>query len=178
MQEANIGTATKFGELEAVRGEKEMARENIKNEMDNLMGDIASPPQLKLFDRILNVFKVAEDVINNDFISKKDLDEKDIEAIKREYNFEDIKNTLDEGNIPEILESFYGGDDNKKFHINCEILVIDGDTADFIDFLCSPKGEEMIHENSLSIQLETGNIFYDNFNTHESFYDFFAEPTR
>ena len=52
------------------------------------------------------------------------------------------------------------------------MLGIDGDKSEFIDFLCSPKGEEIMQENSLSIHLKTGNIFYDNFNTQESFYDF------
>ena len=45
---------------------------------------------------------------------------------------------------------------------------IDGDESEFFDFLCSPKGEEIMQENSLSIHLKTGNI-YDNFNTQESF---------
>ena len=31
---------------------------------------------------------------------------KEIEDIKEEYNFEDIKNTLDEGNISQQLEFF------------------------------------------------------------------------
>ena len=47
-----------------------------------------------------------------------------------------------------------------------------GNGSEFIDFLCSPKGEEIMQENSISIHLETGNVFYDNFNTQESFYDF------
>ena len=172
LQEPKIGAATKFGELEAVRGEQEIDQENIKNETDDLMEGIPSPPQLELSDGIVNVLKDAEDIINNDFISEKDLDEKDIEDIKREYNSEDIKNTLDEKNILEFLEFFYGRDTNQKCCINCEMLSIDGDMTDFINILCSPKGEELLHENSISIHLETGNIFYDNFNTQESFYDF------
>ena len=123
------------------------------------MRDIPSPPRLELSNGISNVLEDAEDIINNNFIREKDLDEKEIEDIKREYNFEDMKNTLDEGNIAEILEFFDDRDDNEKFHINCEMLGIDGDTADFIDFLCSPKGEKMMHENSLSIHMETGSIF-------------------
>ena len=49
------------------------------------------------------------------------------------------------------------------------MLGIDADGRQFIDFLCSPKGEEMMQDNSLPIHLEMRNIFYDNFNTQESF---------
>ena len=52
------------------------------------------------------------------------------------------------------------------------MLGIDGDTSDFIDFLCSPKGEDMMYENNLSIHQEMRNIFCNNFNTQESFSDF------
>ena len=52
------------------------------------------------------------------------------------------------------------------------MLGIDDDGTQFIDFLCSPKGEEIMQENSLSIHLEMGNIFYDKFNIQEKFYDF------
>ena len=39
------------------------------------------------------------------------------------------------------------------------MLGIDGGKSKIIDFLCSPKGEEIMQEISLSIHLETGNIF-------------------
>ena len=46
------------------------------------------------------------------FVKTEDLDEKDIEDIKNKHNLDDIKNTLDQGEIPETLEFFYGGDRN------------------------------------------------------------------
>ena len=105
-QQPNIGAATKFGELEAVKGEQGIARENIKNEIDDLMREIPSSTRLELSDGILNFLNDAEDIINKDLIREKDLEEKVIEDIKREHNFEDIKNTLDEGYVHEILEFF------------------------------------------------------------------------
>ena len=136
------------------------------------MTDIPPPPRLELSDGLLNVLNDGENIINNDFIKTEDLDEKDIEDIKNEY-FEGIKNTLDEGHIPEILEFFSGGDGNENFCINCEMLGIDSDESEFIDFFCSPKGEEIMQENSLSIHLERGNIFYNNFNTKRVFMIFY-----
>ena len=70
------------------------------------MRDIPSPPRLEICDGLLNVLSNAEKIINNDFIKTEDLDEKDIEDIKNEYDFENIKDTLDEGEIPEVLEFF------------------------------------------------------------------------
>ena len=52
------------------------------------------------------------------------------------------------------------------------MLGLTGDSSDFIYYLCSTQGEQMLQENIISIHLDTGNIFYDNFNTQERFYDF------
>ena len=52
------------------------------------------------------------------------------------------------------------------------MLGLTGDNSDFIDYLYSMQGEQMLQENSMSIYLDTRNLFYDNFNTQESFYDF------
>ena len=52
------------------------------------------------------------------------------------------------------------------------MLGLTGDNSDFIDYLCSTQGEQMLQENSISIHLDTGNLFHDNFNTQESLYDF------
>ena len=58
------------------------------------MRDIPSPPRFELSDRLLNVLNNAENIINNNFVKTEDLDEKDIEDIKNEYDFEGIKTLL------------------------------------------------------------------------------------
>ena len=65
---------------------------------------VSSPLSLKLSDEILNVLNDAENVLKTDYISEKALNEKDIEEIKKEYNSDDIKNELDDGNVPSVLE--------------------------------------------------------------------------
>ena len=52
------------------------------------------------------------------------------------------------------------------------MLGLTGDSSEFIDFLFSSAGEQIMQENSMSIHLESGNLFYDNFNTQENLYDF------
>ena len=172
-QSPTIENVTKFGEIEAVKGEQELPK--VKNEIDELMKSIPSPPRLELTDGILNVLKDVENVINNDFVRVGENDDKDIQKIKDEYNFDDIKNEFDDGKVLEILDIFCGGDNNKKFRINCEMLGLMGGNSRFIDFLCSSVGEQIMQANSISIHLESGNLFYDNFNTNNfntNFYDF------
>ena len=132
------------------------------------MRDILSLLGLELPDETLNLLSDAEGILETDFVNGKTLNEKDLNEIKNEYDFDDIKSDLDEGNIPPVLY----GSDNENFRINCEMLRLNGDNSELIAFICSEKGEETMQDNSLSIHVETGNVFYDNFNTNESFNDF------
>ena len=50
----------------------------------------------------------AEDLFQADNITKKEEDVV-LEQIKNEYGFEDIKETIDEGNVPENIYFFFGG---------------------------------------------------------------------
>ena len=53
------------------------------------------------------------------------------------------------------------------------MLGLNKGNAEIVDFICSQQGEELFQDNSLSIHLQSENIFYDNFNTNKSFYDFY-----
>ena len=53
----------------------------------------------------------------------------------------------------------------------CNFLSLNEDNNEFIYFLCSDNGQNMTNK-SLSIHIEFGNIFYQNFNTNENFYSF------
>ena len=59
INEPAIGRATKFGEIEAVKSEQELTRElpknDIKHEIDELIRNIASSSLFELSDEILNV---------------------------------------------------------------------------------------------------------------------------
>ena len=129
------------------------------------MKSVPSPPRLELSDKILKVLRDGEDIINDEFVKVEVLDDKEMQEIKDEYNFDNVKNEFDEGKVPEILEFFYGGEDNGKFRINSEMLGSPHNNSDFIKFLCSSEGEQIMQENSMLIHLESRNLFYDNFNT-------------
>ena len=50
----------------------------------------------------------------------------------------------------------------------CSQLGLNKGNKNFIDFLSSDLGLQIFRENLLSIHIEIGNIFYDNYNTNES----------
>ena len=45
----------------------------------------------------------------------------------------------------------------------------------FLDSLSSNYGKELLHKNKLKIHLESGEIFHDNVNTGENFYNIFSD---
>ena len=51
-------------------------------------------------------------------------------------------------------------------------MSLSNDNREFIAFLISDAGQNIMTNNSLSIHIESGNIFYQNFNTNENFYNF------
>ena len=54
----------------------------------------------------------------------------------------------------------------------CSQLGLNKDNENFIDFLPTEIGSQIFRENMLLIYIETGNTFYDNYNTNESIYSF------
>ena len=51
-------------------------------------------------------------------------------------------------------------------------LNLSKENENFIGFLSSNVGSQIRRENMPSINIETGNIFYENYSTNESIYDF------
>ena len=51
-------------------------------------------------------------------------------------------------------------------------LGLSDDNCNFIDFLVPDFGSQILKEYMLSSNIETGNIFFNNYNTNESVYEF------
>ena len=79
--------------------------------------------------------------------------------------------TLRREKYPPQVEFFFGGDNDNFVHA-CNFLSLDEDNNELISFLCSDTGQNIIANNSLSIHIESGDIFYNDFNTKENFYNF------
>ena len=84
------------------------------------------------------------------------------------------KDEIDAGKIPKEIEFYFGGK-KYNFFLMCSWLGVNKDNENnenFIDFLSSDIGLQLFRENMLSIHIDTGNIFNDNYNTYESIYSF------
>ena len=69
------------------------------------------------------------------------------------------------------LKFFFGFENNNFVHA-CKFLLLNEDSNEFISFLCSDMGQNIMTNNRLSIHVESGDIFYNDFNTQKKFYNF------
>ena len=104
----------------------------------------------------------VEKNLTDDYVNDRKLHDKTLEQIKEEYNFDEVKDAFDEGKKTP-------GGDNDNFVQVCNFLSLNGDNNKFASFICSDIGQNIMTNNSLSIHLETGDIFYNNFKTKENF---------
>ena len=66
---------------------------------------------------------------------------------------------------------FYGGD-SQQFIDALEFIGLSPINREFAAILLSDLGRQTMTQNKLSIHVESGDIFYDNRNTEENFYNF------
>ena len=79
-------------------------KEKIIDKIETAIYKIPDPPKLELGDSLLNALGIeAVEILKDDFVSDKSLEEKKIEQIKEEYNFDEIKDAFDNGAVPEQL---------------------------------------------------------------------------
>ena len=93
------------------------------------------------------------------------------EQIKPEIGLQKLKDELDAGEVPKELEFYFGGL-NKNFFCACQNVGLNEKNKFFINFLSSKIGSQIFRENSMSIHIETGNVYFDGYNTNESIYEF------
>ena len=78
---------------------------------------------------------------------------------------------MDEGILPDNIYFFYGGESD-NFYCSLEFTGLSPVNREFGAFLMSDLGRQFMTENKLSIHVESGDIFYENHNTGENFYNF------
>ena len=111
------------------------------------------------------------DVLDKDFITKQEETDAALQQIKQEYNFDDIRETFDEGIVHPKVDFFHGGDNDNFVHA-IKFLSPSSDNREFIAFLLLDLGQKVMNSNSLSIHIESGDTFYQNFYTGGNFYNF------
>ena len=84
---------------------------------------------------------------------------------------------LDRGKLPNQLK-FFEGDIAKKIQYckRCEKNIgnLSKASLEFLEYLSSEYGKELLLKNKLQIHVESGEIFHGNVNTGENYYNFFS----
>ena len=158
---------THFGEMAMPKTKPE--KEQILEDIDTAIYELPEPPKIEIGNPLLNFLsRDAEGILADDYVNPEELQDRTIEQIKEEYKFDEIKDAFDEGKVPPQLGFCFGGD-NDNFLLTCKFLSLSEDNNEFVSFLCLDMGQNIMTNNSLSIHIETGNIFYNDFNTKENF---------
>lgn len=156
----------------------ELTREKVKDgdfvteTKNDTIYNLPESTEIELGDgSIENLGAGSIDLLDVDNITKQEQEDVVLEKIKEQYGFEDIKDSFNEGYIPDSVYFFYGGD-SENFARAVELLGSDADNREFAAFLLSDLGRQVMTSNRLSIHVETGDIFYENHNTGENFFNF------
>ena len=82
--------------------------EQLLKNNDTEIYEIPEPPELEIDDPLLDFLSTdAEKILNNDCVNDKNLQDKKLEQIKEEYNFDEIKDAFDKVKILPQLDFFF-----------------------------------------------------------------------
>ena len=85
---------------------------------------------------------------------------------------------LNRGKLPDQLK-FFEGDGREENLLLQKMRKNIGNLSkanlEFLEYLSSDYGKELLQKNKLKIHVENGEIFHDNVNTDENFYNFFSD---
>ena len=71
------------------RKKEKIVQDSAQKELDNTIYELPDPPTLELGDRLLDVLEVqANDVLEKQFVNKKEEEDALLEQIKEDYNFD------------------------------------------------------------------------------------------
>ena len=121
-----------FGSHVMTKEKKEDEKEKVLDEIDDKIYELPDLPKLELWDQLLNILDAeVEAILEGSFVTSKELEEKTLENIKEEYNFDEIKDAFDDAVVPHQLEFFYDRD-NDNFIRACNFLSINEDNNEFV----------------------------------------------
>ena len=126
----------------AVRSEKVKQKKDTQVAIDDALYEMSDNPDLELGNGLLETLGTdAEDLFQANNLTKKEEDVV-LEKIKEEYEFEDIKDAVDEGNVADNIFFFYGGD-SESFYRQLEFLGLSSINREFGAFLMSDLGRQV-----------------------------------
>ena len=146
---------------------------------DCLIGDLKrviekKKPKKNLVTEEVIIFhlpKIPTILNNKDFEKKQEIKKQENDKIKKEIDLTRLKGELHAGQVPKKVELYFGGKNYSVFLMSSN-LNLNKSNKNFVDFLSSDIGCQILRENIRFIHIETGNILYENYNTNQSIYDF------
>ena len=103
---------------EAATLTRERVKERIDTQVaiDDTLYELPDNSELQLGDALIeNVGTTVEDLFQVDNITKQEEGDVILEKIKEEHGLEDIKESMDEGKVPESICFFYDGESDNFF---------------------------------------------------------------
>ena len=125
---------------------------------------VASDAVRKLFP---DSKKILQDISEEPTI----IDDDDVDDVNDNATLQ----SLSKGELPKELKFFSGGKaeiDTLRANVINNVGVLNNSNAEFLDFLSSDIGRNLMITNKLKIHIETGQIFHDNQITGESIFNF------
>ena len=116
-------------------------KEDILKQINNILGEkemTIKPPKIEMDDNIVSILTKALEISGNYLFRDKKLEEKSLEQIKSDFDFDKIIDSFDQGKVPESLELFYGGE-NENFCLKCRLLDLNEENKRFADFVNSEE---------------------------------------
>ena len=124
-------------------------------------------------DPLLEYFQNVDEILNDNFILEKEKDEAELENFKKQYEIDTLTDQIDQGDVPEIFNFYFGGPDDSFFGKILDLNPVE-DTMLFIQFIATDYGSQIMKQNRLSVHTSTGDLYYEGVNTNKSLYDFIA----
>ena len=109
-------------------------------------------------ESVVDFIEKAAEIIDYEYLLDQEKKEQELAEIKEEYNFDNIFDKINEDEVPEQLEFYFGGD-NQSFFENCQELDLSAENANFINFLLSNLYSVTLGESNLSIYNQTNSIY-------------------
>ena len=175
LNKPNVGneTALVLKQLPWQNKKKIYPTDDVRLQIDDTIYELTEQSDLEIGNGLIDTLGVeANDLLDSDFVTAQEDIDAVWEQIKEDYNFDETKETFDQGD--ESVEFFYGGDNDNIFQ-NGEFLNPNSDNGKFVPFLLSDLGRNVMTSNRLSIHNVNGDIFYENHNTGNSFYIFLMD---
>lgn len=144
-----------------------MSGDRLNGEHKRVIEKEKPKEKLKADNGVTLVLPKIPTILDDDkYEKKKEIKKQEDDEIKDKIDLQMLTDKINQGNILSEIEFYFRGP-NPNYFQACANLGLKDNNSNFIDFLGSDLGSQILRVNMLSIYIETGNIFYDNYNAND-----------